>query len=134
LDANQGYPQTFEYAGSTISIDKVEIGQPTKVEISNHENRSYESLNFHVVGEDESEIGPMEMNSEGVLVDKNGVEYNLNEPISYEEIEQPHHFITVLSTELHHNTPGEKVIPKRLEIFGYNVMKYLDEIVKISLE
>lgn len=134
LDASQKYPQTFEYAGSTISIDKVEIGQPTKVVISNYENRSYESLNFQVVGEDENEIGSMEMNSEGVFVDKNGVEYNMNEPISYEEIEEPRHFITVHSTELHHNTAGEKVIPKRLEIYGYNSMKYLDDVVKISLE
>jgi RNA polymerase sigma factor (sigma-70 family) len=134
LDEIQEYPHTFEYAGSTISIDKVEVGLPTKVVISNHENRSYESLNFQVVGEDESEIVSMEMDSEGVLVDKHGVEYNMNEPISYEEIEQPRHFITVLSTKLHHNTAGEKVIPKRLVIYGYNAMKYLDDVVQISLE
>jgi hypothetical protein len=69
-----------------------------------------------------------------VIVDKNGVEYNMNEPISYEEIEQPRHFITVLNTKLHPNTAGEKVIPKRLVIYGYNAMKYLDDVVKISLE
>lgn len=134
LDTNQEYPQTFEYAGSTLSIDKVEIGQPTKVDISNHENRTFESLNFQVVGEDESGIGSIEMNSEGVIIDKNGVEYNMNEPVSYEEIEQPRHFITVVSTELRHRKAGEKVIPKRLEIYGYNVMKYLDDVVKISLQ
>ncbi|MEH6991119.1 DUF4179 domain-containing protein [Neobacillus drentensis] len=134
LDEIQEYPHTFEYAGSTMSIDKVEVGQPTKVVISNHENRSYESLNFEVIGEDESEIVSMEMDSEGVIVDKNGVEYNMNEPISYEEIEQPRHFITVLNAKLHPNTAGEKVIPKRLVIYGYNAMKYLDDVVKISLE
>jgi hypothetical protein len=134
LDASEKYPQTFEYAGSTISIDKVEVGQPTKVVISNHENRLYEFLNFEVVGEDESEIVSMEMDSEGVIVDKNGVEYNMNEPISYEQIEQPRQFITVLSTKLHPDTIGEKVIPKRLVIFGYNAMKYLDDVVKISVE
>lgn len=134
LDANQEYPQTVEYGGSTISIDKVEIGQPTKVVISNHENRLYEWLNFQVVGEDDMETGSMEMNSEGVLVDKNGVEYNMNEPVSYEEIEEPRHFVTVISTELHHNKAGEKVIPKRLEIYGYTTMKYLDDVVKISVK
>jgi hypothetical protein len=76
----------------------------------------------------------MEMDSEGVIVDKNGVEYNMNEPISYEQIEQPRQFITVLSTKLHPDTVGEKVIPKRLVIFGYNAMKYLDDVVKISVE
>ena len=98
------YPQTFEYAGSTISIDKVEVGQPTNVVISNHEieNRAYESLQFHIVGEDENESSSMEMNSEGVLVDKNGVEYDMNEnPVAYEEIEQPRYFVTVQSMELH---------------------------------
>jgi RNA polymerase sigma factor (sigma-70 family) len=136
LDASQVYPQTFEYAGSTISIDKVEIGQPTKVVISNHEieNRAYETLNFQIVGEDENDISSLEMSSEGVLIDKNGVEYDANQPVPFEEIEQPRHFITVQTTELQSNTAGENVIPKRLEIYGYNATKYLDDVIKISLE
>jgi hypothetical protein len=137
LDASQEYPQTFEYAGSTISIDKVEVGQPTKVVISNHEidNRAYESLQFQIVGEDGNEPSSMEMSSEGVFVDKNGIEYDMNvTPVAYEEIEQPRYFVTVQSMMLDGNNAGEKVIPKKLEIFGYNTMKYLDDVVKISLE
>ncbi|MFP7295598.1 DUF4179 domain-containing protein [Neobacillus niacini] len=134
LDTAKEYPQTFEYAGNIISIEKVELGQPSKMVISNRENRSYESLNFQVVGENEKRIMAMEMDSQGVIVDKNGAVYNMNEPISYGEIEQPRHFITVISTELHPDTPGEKVIPKRLEIYGYNAMNYLDDVVKISLQ
>lgn len=136
LDASKGYPQTFEYAGSTISIDKVEVGQPTKVVISDHKikDRAYETLNFQIVGENDSEINPMGMNSEGVLIDKYGVEYDMNEPVRYEEIEQPRQFITVQTMELQSENAGEKVIPKRLEIYGYNATKYLDDVVKISLE
>ncbi|MEH7503822.1 DUF4179 domain-containing protein [Neobacillus drentensis] len=137
LDVSRGYPQTFEYAGSTISIDKVEVGQPTNVAISNHEieNRAYESLQFQIVGEDENEPSSMEMNSEGVLVDKNGIEYDTDEiPVAYEELEQPRYFETVQSVKLDGNNAGEKVIPKRLEIFGYNTTKYLDDVVKISLD
>ncbi|CAH2716844.1 hypothetical protein BACCIP111895_04032 [Neobacillus rhizosphaerae] len=137
LDASRGYPQTFEYAGSTISIDKVEIGQPTNIVISNHEieNRAYESLQFNIVGEDENETSSMEMNSEGVLVDKNGIKYDMNEnPGSYEEIEQPRYFFSVLNIGLQSNNAGEKVIPKRMEVYGYNTTKYLDDVVKISLE
>jgi len=133
LDPSQKYPQTFEYAGSTISIDKVEVGQPTNVVISNHEikNRAYESLQFTIVGEDENEISSMEMDSEGVLVDKNGIEYDMNEnPVSYEEIERPRYFVTVENMRLQ----GNKVIPKSLNIFGYNTTKYLDDVVKISLD
>jgi hypothetical protein len=137
LDASKNYPQTFEYAGSTISIDKVEVGQPAKVVISNHEtkNREYEHLNFNIVNEGENEFISMDMNSEDKLVDKNGIEYDMNKkPISYEKIEQPRYFFTVLSMELHSNNTGEKVIPKRLEIYGYNTTKYLDDVVKISLK
>ncbi|MEH7495709.1 sigma-70 family RNA polymerase sigma factor [Neobacillus niacini] len=135
LDATQEYPQTFEYAGSIISIDKVEVGQPTKVVISDHkiENRAYETFHFQIIGEDENYINLMEMFSEGVLIDKNGIEYDMNDPVPYEEIEQPRHFITVQSMEYQSNTAGEKVIPKRLEIYGYNATKYLDDVIKISL-
>ncbi|MEH7179682.1 sigma-70 family RNA polymerase sigma factor [Neobacillus vireti] len=137
LDSSKDYPQTFEYAGSTISIDKVEAGQPAKVVISDHgiENRAYETLHFQIFGEDENAINSMEMYTEGVLMDKNGVVYDYNKnPVIYEEIEQPRHFITVLSVELQNDRTGEKVNPKRLEIYGYNAIKYLDDLVKISLK
>ncbi|MDR7075692.1 RNA polymerase sigma factor (sigma-70 family) [Neobacillus niacini] len=132
LDGSSGYPQTFEYAGSTISIDTVEVGQPTKVVISNHDikNRAYQSLHFNIVGEDEDESRSMEMESEALLVDKNGIQYDMNQPVSHEEIEQPRYFETVYRLTLH----GDKVIPKSLEIFGYNTMKYLDDVVKITLD
>ncbi|SEM51187.1 RNA polymerase sigma factor, sigma-70 family [Mesobacillus persicus] len=137
LEASQEYPHTFEYAGSTISIDKVEVGQPTKVVLSNHEieDRAFESFQFDIRGEDEHEIYSMDMNAEGVLVDKNGREYDMSRvnPISYEELEQPRYFYTVQTIGLHSNG-GENVIPKRLEIYGYSTTKYLDEVVKLSVE
>lgn len=136
LDTSRGYPQTFEYAGSTISIDKVEVGQPTQVVISSREikNRAFEWLQFQIKGENEYEIISIEMNSEGVLVDKNGVEYDSTTPFAYEEIEQPRHFFTVQSIMLPSNNTGENVIPKKLVITGYNSTKYLDDVVKLSLE
>ncbi|WHY86824.1 DUF4179 domain-containing protein [Neobacillus novalis] len=137
LDGIREYPQTFEYAGSTISIDKVEVGQPTIVVISNREveNRAYQSLHFNIVGEDENEPISMEINSEGVLFDKNGIEYDMNEnPFVYDKIEQPRYFETVYSYGLQSNNAEEKVVPKRLEIYGYNSTKYLDDVVKISVK
>ena len=137
LDPSSKYPETFEYAGSTISIDKVEIGESTNIVISNHdiENRAFESLNYDIVSEAEKEYSSMEMNSEGVLVDKNGIKYDENEiPFAYEEIEQPRYFYTVQETQLKSNYAGETVIPKKLMINGYNTTKYLDDVVKISLK
>jgi hypothetical protein len=134
LDATQPYPQTFEYAGSTISIDQLEVGIPTKVVISNHEveNREYEGLHINVVGEDESEPISMGMETEGVLVDRNGVEIDMNRtnPVSYEELDRPRHYETVYKITL----DGNKVIPKRLDLFGYYSTKYLDDVVKVTLE
>ncbi len=133
LDLNQSFPQTFEYAGSTISIDKIEIGQPTIIVISNHEveNREFERLHFNVVGEGDHESISMGMDHEGVIVDKNGVQYDMKSPtFDYEKIEQPRHFITVETLML----DGDNVIPKRLDLYGYSSMKYLDDVVKISLD
>ncbi|MFC0476028.1 sigma-70 family RNA polymerase sigma factor [Robertmurraya beringensis] len=133
LDETQEYPQTFEYAGSTISIDKVEVGVPTTIVISDHEieNRAYESLHINIVGEDESLPNSMNMETEGVIVDKNGVIYDMNNtPFNYEEIEQPRHFITVQTLRLENSN----MVPKRLDIFGYNTTKYMNDIVTMELE
>lgn len=130
LDGNQPFPRTFEYAGSTITIDKIE---PATIVISNHEiqNREYESLHLNIIGENEGESISTEISSKSVLVDKNGVEYDLEkEPIDYEKIQQPRHFITEQNITLE----GTKNNPKTLEIYGYSSLKYLDNVVKISLE
>ncbi|MDQ6596692.1 sigma-70 family RNA polymerase sigma factor [Bacillus salipaludis] len=137
LDAAKKYPQSFEYAGSTISIDKLEVGASTNMVISNHKvkNRAYESLQFDIIGENDNHPDSIEMESEGVLIDKNGVVYDMNvTPFSYEEIEQPRYFVTVQRMKLQSNNTGKKMIPKRMEIDGYNTTKYLDDVVKISLE
>lgn len=136
LDPSSKYPQTFEYAGSTISIDKVEVGKTTNVIISNHdiENRAFESLNLDIVSEDENEINSMEMNSEEVFVDKNGIIDMNKNPVAFDEFEQPRYFTTVLDIHLKGKNAAENVIPKKLIINGYNTTKYLDDVVKISLK
>jgi RNA polymerase sigma factor (sigma-70 family) len=134
LDASKKYPQTFEYAGSTISIDKVESGQEAWVVIRNDEikNREYESLQCNIVVEGKNENILTEINSEQVVVDKNGVKYNKLMP--NQEIEQPRLFITVQNIGVQRNNGLEKVVPKKLEIYGYHTTKYLNDVVKISLK
>lgn len=138
LDPSVVYPQTVEYAGSTLSIDKVEVGGTTELIIRNNdwENGGYDSLQLHVIGEDGNDAVSMEMESEGIIVDKNGVEYHMNEelPVPYQEIEQPRHIQISQKVRLY-NTEEEKYLrPKRLELYGYSVTKYLDEMVKVSLQ
>ncbi|MFE4521135.1 DUF4179 domain-containing protein [Cytobacillus firmus] len=133
LNVSKEYPQTFEYAGSTISIDKVETGQSAIVVFSNHEinNRAYESLHYNIVTE-EGDDSSMEMDHKGIIVDKNGKEYDMKKitPRIYEEMEQPRHFFTVQSTKIQ----GKKVTPKSLEIYGYSTTKYLDDEVELDTE
>lgn len=133
LDVTPERPQTFEYAGSTISIDMQEDEQSTEFVVSNHEveNRAYEWLQFNFVKEDGEVPSITDMNSEVVIVDKNGVQYDMYQtPFSHEEIEQPRYFNTLESARFQ----GENMIPKKLEIYGYRTSKYLDDVVKISLE
>lgn len=136
LDASQTYPQTFEYAGSTISIDKFEIGKPTTIVISDHEveNRPYDSFWFDVMGDYELGAFPAEMHPEGIIVDGKGKKYNYDEIINYEELEKPRHLTTVNTVRLQSDHNGEAAIPNRVELRGYNTTKYLDDVVKIPLK
>ncbi|MBT2642925.1 DUF4179 domain-containing protein [Bacillus sp. ISL-41] len=133
LDVDQPLPQTFEYAGSTISIDEIEVGQPTRVVISNHEvaDRAFEALHLNIVDENEHEPISTGMQQESVLVDKNGVIYDpYSDPVDYEKLEQPRHFVTVQTIMI----DGVNVVPKRLDIYGYNSMRYLGDVMKITLK
>ncbi|TQR14189.1 DUF4179 domain-containing protein [Psychrobacillus soli] len=133
LDVTPERTQTFEYAGSTISVDMKEDETSTEFVISNYEvkNRAYEWLNFNFVDENGEVPSITEMNSDAIIVDKNGVQYDMNQNLyPYDEIEQPHYFNTLQSARFQ----GEKMIPKKLEIYGYQKTKYLDDVLKISLE
>ncbi|WP_231688075.1 DUF4179 domain-containing protein [Bacillus sp. FJAT-18017] len=137
LNGSEKYPQTFEYAGSTISIDRFEAGDSTNVVISNHaiKNRAFESLHYEIIGEDGNTPMEMEMmNPKGVFVDKKGFEYDPNEiTFVYEKLEQPRYFFTEENIRFHSNNEGDN-IPKILEIYSYTTTKFLNEMVKVSLE
>lgn len=133
LDDNQDYPRTFDYAGSTISIDKQEVGQYTNIVISNHEieNRAYENLYLSLAGEDGNLPVSTEINFEGVVVDKHGVEYDMNQnPFFYEELEQPRYYYT----SENYRIPRDEMTNLKLKIYGYRTTKYMDDVVKISLK
>ncbi|RHW41431.1 sigma-70 family RNA polymerase sigma factor [Neobacillus notoginsengisoli] len=136
LDASKRYPQTFEYAGSTISIEKFEIGKPTVLVMSNHEinNRAFDSLWFDVEGDYDEGTTPMEIDPEGVLFDKNGVEHDSNDIMNFEKIEQPRYFTTVYTLKLQSGNSEEKAIPKRILLHGYHKTRYFDDVMAISVK
>ncbi len=137
IDVSKDFPQTFEYAGSTISIDKVKVGKPTEMVMTYDatENRVFETLQFQILGENEQEIVSMGMNGDGVIMDKKGNIYNPNEvQFPFENLDHPRYFETKRSIELFNDNSGGQIIPKKLEIQGYNTTKYIDEAVKVSLD
>ncbi|SID99011.1 Uncharacterised protein [Mycobacteroides abscessus subsp. abscessus] len=111
----------------------MDIGRPTTVVISNYEikNRAYESLYFNIMTE-EGDNQSMNMSSEGVFVDKSGKEYDKKEITNaiYLGLENPRHYITVEKIEI----PGDNVIPKKLEIYGYSTTRNLDDVIKVKLD
>ncbi|MFC5731748.1 DUF4179 domain-containing protein [Cytobacillus gottheilii] len=132
LDTIQEYPYTFEYADSTISIDNVQSKDATEITLSNYEteNRSFDSLQYNVATENDAEITSMEMDGEGVIVDKNGKEYDIHNPtIPYEELVHPRHIRTVERTKYY----GNNVKPTAIELYGYDSTKYLDDVVKVKI-
>ncbi|WP_426861482.1 DUF4179 domain-containing protein [Cytobacillus gottheilii] len=132
LDTILEYPYTFEYADSTISIDNVQSGDATEISLSNYEteNRSFDSLQYNVATENDAEITSMEMDGEGVIVDKNGKEYDIHNPtIPYEELVHPRHIRTVERTKYY----GNNVKPTAIELYGYDSTKYLDDVVKVKI-
>ncbi|WP_080848361.1 DUF4179 domain-containing protein [Cytobacillus gottheilii] len=132
LDAIEGYPYTFEYAGSTISVDDVKVGNPTEIIISHQEsvNRVYDNLHYQVVTESDADYTSMDMESEGVIIDKDGKVYDPSDlSIPFEELNQPRHINTVERTKYH----GENIVPTAIELYGYDSTKYLDDIVKVKI-
>ncbi len=129
-------PQTFEYGGSDISIDRITIGNPTQIELTYglSEEREFESLNIFLLPENEKDPISIGGSSEGVLIDREGNQYDIEDYVyNYETVEQPRYFETKHVMEIYDNA-SDQAIPKNLEIQGYMSSTYLDNIVEISLD
>ncbi|WP_079504706.1 DUF4179 domain-containing protein [Mesobacillus jeotgali] len=127
IGGSQTFPQTIEYAGSKLTIDKVESRQSTEVTIIDNdlENREYESLQVNFTDGSDNEPSIMHMDSKGVIIDKHGVKYDVHkDPIDYEKLEQPRYFVTEQNMKLE----GINQADLKLEITGYNGIKYIDEV------
>ncbi len=140
VDMNQAFPQTFEYLGSEISIDKVELGLPTTIEVSTEltEGRKFESIDFEVLGQNKtSAMSSGISNMEGVLVDRAGKKYDpyeYNYFANMDLIDQPRHYQTKVLIEAYSEVSAEEIIPGSLQINGYQSTTYLDEVIHFDLK
>ncbi|WP_010281759.1 DUF4179 domain-containing protein [Bacillus timonensis] len=140
IDMNQPFPQSFDYLGNNISIDKIELGMPTKIELTTEmtENRQFESIMFDIVGEnDETPVSMGIHDVEGVLVDRSGKMYKEDEYNYYtnmNQLERPRYYQTKIGIEVHSEITEEEIIPGWLQINGYQGTTYLDDEIDIKLQ
>ncbi|MBB4826645.1 hypothetical protein HNO89_003926 [Sporosarcina luteola] len=135
INPSKPFPQTFTYLGTKISIDKVEIGQPTLITMSEelNANRVYQSLDFHFSDADDHNKFTG-VNYDGYIIDKNGKQYKAYEN-SYRinELEEPVLYPTEHEIQISRED-GADFIPAKLSIDGYRMVEYIEKVVDISLD
>ncbi len=141
IDLQQPFPQTFEYLGSTISIDQVKIGNPTILEVSVPEStdRPFDSLKLHFnTNLDESRTGRGYSygSKEYYFLDKQGNYYTVVP--DFFNIADYLYSIKRIDTkyeiELKSDDPTQEVIPTEIIITGYEHAKFLDDTIKIKIK
>lgn len=135
IDVSKTFPQTFEYLGTSISIENIEVGQPTKITLSEelNANRVYQSLDYRFYDKDNR--GSSNSSVDGYYIDKNGARYNAIENFyRLNELEQPRFFSTQHHIELSREDQDREMIPVGMEIEGYQTTSFYDQVVDISLE
>ncbi|MCZ0703787.1 hypothetical protein J2T56_002002 [Natronobacillus azotifigens] len=126
--------QSFEYLGTTITIDQLKVGNRASLTVREEfdPNRAYERLQFEVNFE-----GPVTHELRGdttlKIVDKHGE--ILDEEDAYyffDQTEQIRYF-SVDTDVIVENVNSEVITPKSLEIGGYNTTIIVDEIIELNL-
>lgn len=146
IDINAPFPQVFEYHGSKISIDNVNIGdEKTEITLSqSFEENQYESLSFEfeVKGHPFANHPNGGKILESYTLDKKGrkveigtVDKSLDEiqPKTYftkqQIILQDDPFVKELPQEYHDG----KLVPVQLFVTGYRETRYIDKSVTVKL-
>lgn len=139
INIDEPFPQKFEYLGSTISIDKVDIGTTTRMYMSleDNPNRMFDSLDFAFttnMGEYE-QIG--NLSGSQYYVDRAGNRYDWGK---YYRPDTPFTTRTMDDNyQLYFSSSypnPQDVIPSALRIVQYDQTRFLDDtvIIKLNLE
>ncbi|MDX8342369.1 DUF4179 domain-containing protein [Rossellomorea sp. YZS02] len=131
-------PQTFQYQGNTVTIDKIQVGNPAHVELTHDINkeRTYENIqygfsNFNERADDNISVGIS--GGDGMLMDKEG-NFHKPEEFVFDQEEQPRYFDTEQTIEFYNQASDEDIVPKQLVIEGYSTTKYVDDSANVDLE
>ena len=138
INQENNFPQVFTYLGNELSIDSFETGNPTKVHITDKytQNREYERLHLDLTSENQLESYSMGSGGEGVLVDREGNQYDPEDYYSTLDSigRQPRYFQTTHDIELYRDASDDPIIPKYLLIRGYSTTKYAEDKIGIQLD
>lgn len=135
IDASKEFPQTFEYEGNDISIDSIKVGKPTQVVMTEElqPKRKYERLHYRIF--DKSGNGSLGDSTDGYYRDKEGHTYKASESFHrLNEMEQPRFFSTHHQIELSTEDEKEPYVPVGIEIEGYSITSFYDQVIEISLD
>ncbi|MET3658037.1 DUF4179 domain-containing protein [Sporosarcina psychrophila] len=136
VDVSKELPQTFEYGGNKISIKQIEVGERTKIEMTEelHHKRVYERLDYRFYDKD-GQGASGGTNVDGYYIDKHGGKYKVNENFyRLNELEHPRFFSTEHHIQLYRDDKEGDFVPAVLEIEGYSVTSFYDDIIEISFE
>jgi len=136
VDISKEMPQTFQYGGNKISIKQIEVGERTKIEMTEelHPKRVYERLDYRFYDKD-GRGSSGGTNLDGYYIDKHGGKYKVSENFyRLNELEHPRFFPTEHHIELYRDDKEGDFVPAVLEIEGYSVTSFYDDIIDISFE
>ncbi|MFJ5717946.1 DUF5643 domain-containing protein [Neobacillus sp. NPDC093127] len=135
IDRSKAMPQSFEYLGNKITIEEMEVGNPTKIVMTEELNpkRAYEMLNYHFYDKDGH--GGNGVRTDGYFIDKKGDKYKLSDYLFRQnELDHPRMFSTEHHIEFSGENNQEPNVPVGIEIEGYTVTSFYDKTVRISLK
>ncbi|MET3319520.1 UNVERIFIED_ORG: hypothetical protein ABIC97_002616 [Peribacillus simplex] len=135
IDASKELPQTFKYLGNEISIDQIGIGEPTKIVMTEELNpkRTYEMLDYHFYDKDGQ--GSSSDSVDGYYIDKDGKKYKGFENFyRLNDLEQPRFFSTEHHIELSRDDKKEHFVPVGIEIEGYTITSFSNQIIELPLK
>ncbi|MFC5587451.1 DUF4179 domain-containing protein [Sporosarcina soli] len=135
IDVSKAFPQVLEYLGTKITIEDIEIGVQTKIEMSEelNPNRVYERLDYRFY--DEEDRGSSVASVDGYYIDKDGMKYKAMDYFyRLNELENPRFFSTEHHIELSREDQKGDYIPIGIEIEGYRITSIYDNIVEITLD
>lgn len=135
IDVARELPQTFNYLGNRISIEHIEVGERTKIKMTEEfaSNRAYEMLRYSI--DDKDGRGSSSSSVDGYYIDKNGERHAVMDSFyRLHELQQPRLFSTEHQIELYRDDQQGDFIPTMLEIEGYSVTSFCDEVIEIPLD